>query len=227
MRQSVKPRRAYDSPRRREQARSTRQAIIEAARGLFIEHGYAATSIGSIAARASVAPETIYAAFGTKRSLLTEVVDVSIAGGDGLLPILEQPWVQAMRDEPDVRHRLRILAENGRSILERRAAVDDVVHSAAAADPEIAALWERGKAQRHAGQGALLRIVLGDTDPQQGMRFETAVDILYALGSPETYRLLVVDRGWSSTHYGAWYSDTLERLLLDPVGPESRDGGAA
>lgn len=186
---------------------------------MFIEHGYAATSIDSIAARASVAPETIYAAFGTKRSLVTEVVDVSIAGGDGLLPILQQPWVQAMRDEPDRRRRLRILTENGRSILERRAAVDEVVRSAAAADPEIATLWERGKAERHTGQGELLRIVLGDGGPDHGMSFETAVDILYALGSPETYRLLVVDRGWSTTHYGAWYSDTLERLLLDPVGP--------
>lgn len=227
MPQSVKPRRAYDSPRRREQARATRQAIIGAARALFIEHGYAATSIDSIADRAGVAPETIYAAFGSKRSLLTEVVDVSIAGGEGLLPIVKQPWVQAMRAEPDARRRLRILAENGRSILERRAAVDEVVHSAAAADPEIAALWERGKAQRHAGQGALLRIVLGDTGPHQGMSFETAVDILYALGSPETYRLLVVDRGWTTAQYGEWYGDTLERLLLGPVGPDSRDGGAA
>ena len=225
MPESVKPRRAYDSPRRREQARATRHAVLEAARALFIESGYVATTIDAIAARANVAPETVYAVFGTKRSLLSELVDVSIAGGDEAPPIFEQPWVQEMRDEPDPRRRLQILASNGRSILERRAAVDEVVHGAAAADPEIATLWERGKAQRYAGQSALLRIVLGEAGLRAGMGFETAVDILYSLGSPETYRLLVVDRGWSGARFERWYGETLERLLLEPA-PAAADAKA-
>ena len=225
MPESVKPRCAYDSPRRREQARATRHAVLEAARALFIESGYVATTIDAIAARANVAPETVYAVFGTKRSLLSELVDVSIAGGDEAPPIFEQPWVQEMRDEPDPRRRLQILASNGRSILERRAAVDEVVHGAAAADPEIATLWERGKAQRYAGQSALLRIVLGEAGLRAGMGFETAVDILYSLGSPETYRLLVVDRGWSGARFERWYGETLERLLLEPA-PAAADAKA-
>jgi AcrR family transcriptional regulator len=214
---SVKHRRAYHSPRRREQARATRHAVLEAARALFIETGYVATTIDAIAARANVAPETVYAVFGTKRSLLAELVDVSIAGGDEAPPIFEQPWVQKMRDEPDPRRRLQVLASNGRSILERRAAVDEVVRGAAAADPEIATLRERGKAERYAGQRAALRMVMGEADPPEGMSFEMAADILYALGSPETYRLLVVDRGWSSSRFEHWYGETLERLLLDPA----------
>ena len=136
-------------------AGDTHHAVLEAARALFIERGYVATTIDAIAERANVAPETVYAVFGTKRSLLAELVDVSIAGDDEAPPILEQPWVQEMRDEPDPRRRLRMLASKGRSILERRAAVDEVVRGAAAADPEIAALWERGKAQRYAGQRAV------------------------------------------------------------------------
>lgn len=222
MPESVKHRRAYDSPRRREQARATRRAILEAARALFIERGYVATTIEVIAARANVSPETVYAVFGTKRSLLSELVDVSIAGGDDAPPIFEQPWVQEMRDEPDPRRRLQILASNGRSILERRAAVDEVVRGAAAADAEIATLWERGKAQRYAGQRAALRIVMDAAGPHEGMRFETAADILYALGSPETYRLLVVDRGWSGSRFEHWYGETLARLFLDPVRPGPR-----
>ena len=121
-----------------------------------------------------------------------------------------------MRKEPDTRRRLLILAANGTSILERRAAVDEVVRGAAAADPEMATLWKRGKAQRFAGQRALLRIVVGATDLRADMDLETAADILYAIGSPEIYRLLVVDRGWSGARFEQWYAETLERLLLDP-----------
>lgn len=225
MPESVKPRRAYDSPRRREQAWATRHAVLEAARARFIEKGYVATTIDAIAADANVAPETVYAVFGTKRALLSELVDVSIAGGDQALPILEQPWVQEMREAPDLHHRIQILASNGRSILERRAAVDEVVRGAAAADPEIAALWERGKAARHAGQLAVLRLVIGAADPP-AMGFKTAADILFALGSPETYRLLVVDRGWTGARFEHWYGETIERLVLDQISPGPRtDGG--
>ncbi len=217
MRDPVKHRRQYDSPRRREQARATRHAVVEAARALFIERGYVATTIDAIAARANVSPETVYSTFGTKRSLLSELVDVSIAGDDNAPPILEQAWVEAMRQEPDRRRRLQILASNGRSILGRRAAIDEVVRGAVGADPEIAALWKRGKDQRFAGQRELLRIVLGATILPADMDLEMAAEILYAIGSPEIYRLLVVDRGWSDGRFEQWYGDTLSRLLLDPV----------
>ena len=217
MPESVKHRRAYDSPRRREQARATRHAVLEAARGLFIERGYVGTTIEAIAAGANVAPETVYAVFGTKRSLLSELVDVSIAGSDSAPPILEQDPAQQIRDEPDPHRRIRLLASLGRSILERRAAVDEVVRGAAAADPEIASLRDLGKAQRFAGQRELLRMVVGAAGLREGLDVETAADVLYAIGSPETYRLLVIDRGWSGPRFERWYAETLERLLLEPA----------
>jgi hypothetical protein len=37
----------------------------------------------------------------------------------------------------------------------------------------------------------------------------SAADILYAIGSPEMYRLLVVDRGWSGDRFERWYAETL------------------
>lgn len=216
---SVKPARTPDYPRRRERARATRIRVLDAARALFIERGYVATTIDAIAERADVSSETIYSTFGNKRSLLTQLVDVSIAGDVNATPILERDWAQEMRDEPDPRRRLRMLAGQGRSILERRSAVDEVVRGAAAADPDIAALRDLGKAQRFAGQREFLRIVVGATGLREGMDLETAADILYAVGSPETYRLLVVDRGWSGSRFERWYGETLERLLFATVGP--------
>jgi hypothetical protein len=91
-----------------------------------------------------------------------------------------------------------------------------VIRGAASADPDLAALRDLGKAQRFAGQREFLRIMVGATGLRAGLDVETAADILYALGSPETYRLLVVDRGWSAARFELWYSETLERLLLEP-----------
>ena len=220
----VKPFRAHDFPRRRERARATRMRVLDAARTLFIERGYVATTIDAIAEGADVSSETIYSTFGNKRSLLSQLVDVSIAGDVNETPILERDWVQEMRMEPDPRRRLRMLAGHGRSILERRADVDEVVRGASSADPDIAALRDLGKVQRFAGQREFLRIVVGATGLREGMDLETAADILYAIGSPETYRLLVVDRGWSDSRFERWYGETLERLLLDPPRPGQPDG---
>ena len=214
MRSGVKRRRAYESPRRQEQARATRAAILEAAGELFGERGYVATTMEAIAAKARTSPATVYTAFTNKRSLLSALVDVSIAGDDAPVPILDRPWVRELRDEPDLRRRIAILARNGRLILERRAPVDEVVRAAAASDPDIAALWRAGNAQRLAGQRQLLRLVAGDAGFREGLSDGEAVDTLHALGSPETYRLLTVDRGWSPARFERWYADTLAQLLF-------------
>jgi len=98
MSKTVKPRRAYDSSRRREQALATRRAVLDAARDRFVEGGYVATTIDAIAERAGVSPETVYATFRNKRTLLSALLDVAMAGDDDPVPILERPWVQQLRD---------------------------------------------------------------------------------------------------------------------------------
>jgi AcrR family transcriptional regulator len=207
-------RRRYESPRRREQALATRQAVLDAARELFVEHGYVATTIDAIAERAAVSPETIYATFKNKRSILSRLIDVSMAGDDAPVPILERSWVNEIRDEPDPHRRLRILARNGRLILERTAPIYEVLRGAAAADPEIAALWERNKTQRFTGQRVLLGILTERAPLREGLAANEAADTLFAIGSPETYRLLVVDRHWSPDRFERWYAATLASLLL-------------
>ncbi len=210
----VKPQREF--PRRRERARATRRRVLDAARDLFITRGYVATTIGAIAEHADVSPETVYATFGNKRTVLAELVDISIAGDADGPPVMEQAAVQALRDEPDQRVRLRMLAALGRSILERRSDVDSVVTGAAASDPDIATLRDRGRSERFAGQRELLRMVVGDGRLRSGLDLETGSAILYAIGSPETYQSLTVDRGWSADRFERWYSETLERLLFEP-----------
>lgn len=215
MKRVVKPRAERIFPRRRDRARATRERVLEAARALFVERGYVGTTIDAIAERADVSPETVYSTFGSKRALLAELVDVAIAGDADAPPVFDQDWVRQLREEPDAHRRLAILAHNGRSILERRADIDEVVRGAASAEPALAALRDRGKAERFAGQRELLRIVIGGAGGlRPGLDFDAAADVLYAIGSPEMYRLLVADRGWSGAQFESWYAETLERVLL-------------
>jgi len=74
--------RSYHSPQRDESARATRARIVTAAHSLFLEHGFASTSVADIAAASGVARPTVLTVFGTKARLLRTVVDVAMAGND-------------------------------------------------------------------------------------------------------------------------------------------------
>ena len=58
-------------------------------------------------------------------------------------------------------------------------------------------------------------MVAGADGLRDGLNEDDAADILYSLGSPETYRLLVVDRDWSPARFERWYGDALARLLFE------------
>ena len=101
----ITPKREYRSFRRKDQARDTRRRIIDAARRLFIERGYAGATIEAIAQEAGVAAETIYAIFKNKRGILSALVDVSVVGEDLAIPLLQRPNILTARQETD-QHRL-------------------------------------------------------------------------------------------------------------------------
>ena len=89
--------------RRAQQARATRQRITDQALELFLRQGYAATTLDQIAAKADVAVQTVYFHFGNKATVLKQIVDMLAAGDDQPVPMLDRPWVQQMREEPDGR----------------------------------------------------------------------------------------------------------------------------
>src|SRR5665213_3187385 len=93
--------------RRQIAAAETQRAIVEAATRLFTEHGYHATSIGRIASEAGVAVQTIYNAIGSKRDVLSRVLDFAAAGERAPVPVPQFMREQAER-EPDPR---RIIAQ--------------------------------------------------------------------------------------------------------------------
>src|ERR1700746_3127987 len=114
----------------------------EAGVSLFREQGYAATPMQAIADRAGVAVQTLYFTFGTKRALLSEILDVAIAGDEEPVATLDRPHVQALRDDPAPVTQLRGQARLSRLIYGRLAPALEVVRGAASADPDLAELWE-------------------------------------------------------------------------------------
>ncbi len=206
----VKRLRPYRSDVRAEQARRTRARIVEAARERFIESGYVAASIVSIAERAGVATETVYDVFGNKRTLLEAVVDTTIRGDDEVLDLLDTDWVAELRRRPEVRERVAGFAEHTATTLKRMAPVHAVVRSAAASDPALADLPGQIHEKRFERQARILEaLTAGQPTP-----IKDAADTFSALVSPELHYVLVTVRGWPQSRYSAWLRRTVVSALF-------------
>lgn len=184
--------------KRAEKARQTRQRILAAARELFVEHGYGATALQDVADRAEVAVQTIYFTFGNKRSVLKELVDITIAGDDEPMATMDRPWFrEAMAAETADAH-LRQHVSGTRAILDRVAEISKMVGAATAMDPEIGALWpHKNTDPRHTVHSAAAGTLMAKPGARADVSAEEAADLLYGLLSPELYLLFVHERGWS------------------------------
>jgi AcrR family transcriptional regulator len=208
----VAAKRSYDSSKRKAQARATRATIRDAAARLFIDQGYAATTVQAIAEEAGVAPQTVYAAFKTKFAVLKEALEVSLVGDDEPVPLLEREEIVAVSEQRDQRVRARMMARTIRDLQYRGAPLSVVTRDAAAADPEVAAYWDLGKTQRRVGMTEAARVLAGG----DGLRVpvEEAADILWVIFSPDVFMQFTKDKRWSVDRYEAWILDTIERTLL-------------
>jgi AcrR family transcriptional regulator len=176
----------------------------------------------AIAAEAGVAVQTLYFTFATKRAILKELLDVEVAGDTAPIATLDRPWVaEAMAAGPLDQIRMQVAA--AAAILARVVPVLDVVRSAAAADPEIAELWRTDVDQRHTVLTAFAGALAAKTTLLEGINAARAADIMLAVLSPETYHLLVHQRGWSGEAWQEWAADALVRQLLpDPPAAPGR-----
>jgi AcrR family transcriptional regulator len=201
---------------RAEKAQANRQRMRAAAQTLFAGRGYSATSMQAIADEAGMAVQTLYFTFGTKRALLSELLDVAVAGDDEPVPTLERPRVLAAIDNPDPVVQLHELAGIAREIYERVAPVLQVVAHAAPGDPEIHELWMTNNAQRAVVMERFITALAGKTPLRDGLDTATAIDVALALQSPELYQFLTVRRGWSPARWEQWTADALVTQLLPP-----------
>jgi AcrR family transcriptional regulator len=206
MKPAVKPPRGA-KPQRQKREPPGRPAIATAARKLFVERGYAGTTIEAIAQEAGYAIPTVYFHFGSKAAIVGYLIDQMEAGD--IVPIFQKAMQQA--------NPLRMLegtARIARISCEKWWDVYQVVRSAGRAD---AALLEASK-KLDSGRLYGLRVFAEALERSGHLRTELdatrATDIMWALASEDTYQRLVVERGWTQDEFEAWLGKSLKRELL-------------
>jgi AcrR family transcriptional regulator len=199
------------STARHEKAQQTRRRICDAAKELFLEQGYAPTTITEIAKAAGVAHQTVYFVFGSKAALLAAIMDLQIVGDFEPAPLLDRPQVRRLQAIPTPARRLEQLVKVAADITERLAPLYEIVRGGAS-DAEVRELLDRHEAQRWQSLRAMSEQLDGEL--ADGLELDEAADRLYALLSHETYWLLVRRRGWTASRWHRYLNAEAAKQLL-------------
>jgi len=206
--------RRYESELRRRRSAETRRRVLEHARDLVVEKGYAGTTVAELARRAGVHVDTVYALVGRKPVILRELVELAISGTDRALDPLERDYVQAISAEPDAGRKLDLYAGAMRRIHQRLAPLFLALRDASRADPEAERVWSEISERRARN----MRLFAADLQATGQLRPELTVDeiadLVWVTNSPDVHQLLAHDRAWSPDRYEAWLADAWRRLLL-------------
>ena len=209
--------RPYDARRRRERAEeeraATRRRVVEAARKLFLDKGYVATTMSAISQEAGVAMQSVYSAGKSKADLLHLVVDLAVAGDHDDVMLVERPDFAAMETEPNAQRQVEILAQLIAATLERLAPVWVAYREAAAVDANAAANLDAAHRRRHETFAHMIRHI-----PEARLRdsWDETTDTAWAIGSIDVF-LLLQSRGWDAARYRDWIRDVLVAQLLAPT----------
>ena len=221
----ARPTRSYDASGRQAEAALRRARIVDAARELFLQQGYGATSIAAIAERAGVSAPTVYAQFESKAGILARVVFVAVAG--------DHEEAGLARERPDVAvafgpglpasDRIRAMARYARLTNERSARLVALAESVAGTDEAVAALTtELRDGSRADAIAAAHAFAPGELRPD--LDVEAVADLLWTVGGSLTYNLLVHHVGHTPDEYEGWLVATMSALMLPAFGdgPMSR-----
>jgi AcrR family transcriptional regulator len=216
MSEPVKTRR-YDSTRRVERTRETKRAVVAAAHDLFLAQGFVDTTVEAISDASRVPIATVYRLFKTKTAILKHVIDAAVVGDDAPVPLGDRAIVRDATTAEDPEAMTAAFARVARQVFDNTSELRLVLRVAAAVDAEAAALHESVEEQRRVGQARVARALARKGFLAPGLKESEARDIVYALMSIDTYRILHVEQHWSSARYERWLAHALYRLLAVPA----------
>ncbi|HKY15787.1 MAG TPA: helix-turn-helix domain-containing protein [Microthrixaceae bacterium] len=214
MTEPVKAQRTYDGTRRRELARQSRRAVLASAQTLFLERGFAATTMADVARAAGVSIPNVYKVFTNKVGLAKAVFDTAIAGDDEPVPMTERESLMKVRNEPDPHRKLVFYGDHLATVAPRHVPFQLVILDAAASDADAAKVWDQLQAERLRGMTMFAKELTAGGHLRDGVTAREARDVLWTYNSAELYRLLVIERGWSPRRYGRWVAAALIAALL-------------
>jgi len=203
----VKRKRSYNLSLRQEQAQMTRKRIIDAARRLLVEGTYSAVTMDEIAQEAGVAYQTVYAIFGTKILLAEAMVD---SGFSHLAEALD--LLRAARGSADPEIWLRTVAKVWRAIYEPCA--DLLRFTLESGDPALQEHYRKVQESRLGRLKEVVSVLKRSGRLRTGVTTADALDVMWAMTSPDTYTKFVFQRGWQPDRFEAWLASALIELLL-------------
>lgn len=211
--QSPGTRRSYSSPSREASAALTRQRIVDAAGRLFVDSGYVATSVRSIAADAGVAEKTVYLQFETKPAILKAVVLSAVLGTEPDVPTSRSRWFLEVLAQSRLDPKIELLAHGTSALHERTGPVFAVARDAASVDPAVAALWSRGKRRQLSDMTTMAHSFADHGLIPTHLDVAWATELLYVLLGPENWHLIRRELGHDERHYRDWIRTTLAQAL--------------
>jgi AcrR family transcriptional regulator len=129
---------------------TTRARIAAAARRLILNQGYEGATIEAIAREAGVATPTVYAVFGSKRRILSELIDRAAFGP------AYQALVGEVKDLVDPVARLRLSARIARQVYDSERLEFDLLRKAGMVIPDLAAIEHEKECGRYEGQASTI-----------------------------------------------------------------------
>ena len=206
--------RTYNSTRRKEQARQTRLQILESARAMFVERGYDGATLDAIASEAGVAVDTLYAIFGSKRGILSGLIEVSLVGDDEQTPLLEREGPRSVIREKDPLRQINLFANDITTIMGRMAPLFSIMRAAAKTEPDIEKMLREMLDSRLQGMMVFVDALNTNHSLNSGVTREEAAETVWMLTSAEMHNLAMMDLGWSEEKYKKWLAAALVNLLL-------------
>jgi AcrR family transcriptional regulator len=189
---------------RQEQAEATRVRIAEAARRLFADTGYGATSIDAIAKEAGVATRTVYSAFGTKREILSLICDLWLqrAGAQELAGEVLQETDGATKLGKAAHWLTNLYSAGFDVVLIFEAATDESAETRALLRSKLA------------GRNQVMDAIIASMEKDLAIPLKQAQAVYRALAAPGVYQELVDESGWTEAEFEQWVTDSLQRQLL-------------
>lgn len=200
----VEGRRSYRSALRDEQARTTRRTIVEAGAALFVERGFAGTTMDAIAERAGVSRKTVFTSVGGKVGLLKLAIDWALVGDDEPVSLDERPVVRELVQETDPQRAVVMWAHMVTGIAARLALLHPVLTAAADVDEQAAELNEISERNRLGGARGFAEQLHSLGALREDVSVERAAAMASLLMDPLGYRRLVLGDGWTVEEYADW-----------------------
>ncbi len=200
----VDGKRPYRSSLREEQARATRRAIVDAGAALFVERGYAGTTVDAIAERAGVSRKTVFTSVGGKAGLLKLAFDWALVGDDEPVPFADRPVVRELLQETDPQRVVVKWVHMITGIAARIALLHPVLTAAADVDEQAAELNAVSERNRLGGARHFVEQLHGLGALRNDLDVERAAAMASLLMDPLGYRRLVLGDGWTDKEYAEW-----------------------